>query len=382
MNTNIKRWYLIQNIIALIVLILLHGKSNPFSLHSRDFYIFVAVLLLSLIPLRNNVWTKINLIIQSFGQSWALIYAWTQLFYLCSFKNTFGTILQAILCLYYLVLCIPLALQVAPHIKNSFWRLLFIWWQFDDIVLTNSSGPNNLFINQSMIMGAIAFLFFVLLVMHSWGYSLPRLHGTQKLNTGVVVTLAIVAFVELFFNIVENFPGFSVIIHRLLTQPAFFLSGLEAGIAEELTFRYASFGMLFYIFRKKTWGLPVSVLLTNLFFGSMHFVNIGYRGQTVKATIIQATSAIGLGIIFSIIYLYSGRLIITMFLHFINDWGVFVVAGTKVAGASILGPAVKYAVGDVPTLIELGIILIFFACMMHGKRRQVMEEHARALIGE
>lgn len=329
MNTNIKRWYLIQNIIALIVLILLHGKSNPFSSPSWDFYLFVVVLLMSLIPFKNSAWTKINLIIQSFIQPMALVYAWTQLFYLCSFKNTLGTIFQIVLCLYYLVLCIPLAIQIAPHIKNLIWRLLFIWWQFNVIVLTNSSGPNNLFINKSMIMGAIAFLFFVLLVMHSWGYSLPRLHGTQKLNIWVVIALAVIAFIKIFLDVAEDMPSLNVIIHRLLAQPAFLLSGLEAGIAEELTFRYASFGILFYLFRKKTWVLPGSVLFTNLFFGSMHFVNLGHGGQTFEATLIQATSAIGLGIIFSIIYLYSGRLIITMFLHFINDWGVFVVAGTK-----------------------------------------------------
>lgn len=377
-----KRFYYIQNIAALIILILLHQKSNPFSLPSWSFYLFVIVLFASLIPFQSNAWNKINLVLQSFVQSWALIYAWTQFFYLCSFKNALGIILQSVLCLYYIVLCIPFALQVAARIKNSVWRFVFILWQFDAIVLTNSSGPDNLFINKSMILGAVAFLLFVLLVMHSWGYSLPRLRGIYKLNIWVVITLTTITLIEVFLNVVENMPNFNIIIHRVLTQPALFLSGLEAGIAEELTFRYASFGLLFYIFRKKTWGLPVSILLINLLFGSMHFVNLGYGGQTFEATLIQATSAVGLGIICSIIYLYSGRLIISMFIHFVNDWGIFIVHGTKVAGASILGPAVKYVAGDVPTLIELGIILIFFAWMMHGKRRQVMEEHARALIGE
>lgn len=371
-----KKIYDIQNLFLTIVLIFVHRKIYSF-FPSWIFCIFIAILLISLIPFRNDRLNKIIVIIQAVVQPLALVYAWTQLFYLCSFGNTLGIVLQAILLLYYCVLFIPFAFQVASRIKNTFLQLLFILWQFNNIVLMNSAGPNNLFIKKSMIIGAVAYLFFVLLVMHNWGYSLPRLHGTQKLNILVIITITIITLIEVILNVAEDMPSFTVIVHRMLTQPIMFLSALEAGIAEELTFRYASFGLLFYIFRKKKWRLSVSILLATLLFACAHLVNLEH--QDLESTLVQMTFAVSMGILFSIVYLCSGKLIITMLLHFIIDWGISIVQGSTVR---ILGPTMKYVTADIPDLIELGIMLIFFAWIMHGKRRQVMEEHARALIGE
>lgn len=127
MKKFISRWYLIQNIIALVIIIAFHFNMTV-TIGSG------LVLLVSIIFNFNFISSKqlrnANWFIQFFLQPLAIVMAWDYIYVAlmqCHLDNWF---LLAILFLYYLVMFIPFAIIIAVKAKNLFLRLIFIYLQF------------------------------------------------------------------------------------------------------------------------------------------------------------------------------------------------------------------------------------------------------------
>ena len=81
-----------------------------------------------------------------------------------------------------------------------------------------------------------------------------------------------------------------------------FSQAAEAGIMEEMN-RYLVIIALLYALRKNKWQVPITIFISALFFGLLHFANFGW--QKLAPTIAQVTFAFGIGLFFAIVYLYT-----------------------------------------------------------------------------
>lgn len=376
MKKSIFRWYLIQNIIALIIIIVLH-LNMPLSIISE------IVLLLSIIFNFDFIQSKklkdANWFIQFFLQPLAVIMAWDYVYFELVQHHLNNWPLSTILFLYYLVMFIPFAYVIAAKAKNLFLRLFFIYSQYFIIGFIVSSKSNVLL--HSNALQAVAYLIFVVLLMHLWGAAGPDVKSSKKENALVIIVLLFIVLFYAFINASNNLDTFQELIKDISKDNVInFWESVRAGIGEEITIRYAVAVCLLWIFRKSTHRLIFTILGSSVIFGLSHLVNLT-NGQALEPTIYQILCAFAMGLLLMSIFLYTGKIWITMLLHFIFDWSSTFVSGTLVEN-SILSSnrIVSYDFTTAFILIIAFILVLIW--MMHGKRRQVMEEHARALMGE
>ena len=374
MKKFISRWYLIQNIIALITIVVLH-LNIPLTIISG------IVLALSVIFNFDFIQSKklkdSNWFIQFFLQPLAVVMAWDYVYFELVQYHLNNWFLSTILFLYYLVMFVPFAYVIAAKAKNLFLRLIFIYSQYFIIGFIVSS--KNSVLLHSNVLQAVAYLIFVVLLMHLWGAAGPDVKSNKKENALVIIVLIFIILFYAFINASNNLDTFQELIKDISNDNVInFWETIRAGIGEEITIRYAVAVCLLWIFSKSVHRLVFAILGSSIIFGLSHLVNLT-NSQALEATIYQVLNAFAIGLIFMTIFLYTGKIWVTMLLHFIIDWSSTFVSGTLVEN-SILGPnlIVNYNFTNVLILIIVfGLVLIW---MMHGKRRQVMEEHAKALI--
>ncbi|MBD5429004.1 CPBP family intramembrane glutamic endopeptidase [Lactobacillus sp.] len=374
MKKFISRWYLIQNIIALITIVVLH-LNIPLTIISG------IVLALSVIFNFDFIQSKklkdSNWFIQFFLQPLAVVMAWDYVYFELVQYHLNNWFLSTILFLYYLVMFVPFAYVIAAKAKNLFLRLIFIYSQYFIIGFIVSS--KNSVLLHSNVLQAVAYLIFVVLLMHLWGAAGPDVKSNKKENALVIIVLIFIILFYAFINASNNLDTFQELIKDISKDNVInFWESIRAGIGEEITIRYAVAVCLLWIFSKSVHRLVFAILGSSIIFGLSHLVNLT-NSQALEATIYQVLNAFAIGLIFMTIFLYTGKIWVTMLLHFIIDWSSTFVSGTLVEN-SILGPnlIVNYNFTNVLILIIVfGLVLIW---MMHGKRRQVMEEHAKALI--
>lgn len=377
MKKSISKWYIIQNIIALIIIV-------GFHLNLLQTIIFGLILLLSIIFSFNfylpTQLKNVNWIIQFFLQPWALITTWNTIYLELVQHHLNNWLLLTILFLYYLVMFIPFVFVIASKAKNSILRLIFTYFQFFIIVLVINDFKSNIILH-STVLQAVAYFIFIVLLMHLWGAAGPDVKTSKKENGWIIVTLVIITLIFTILNAWNNIYSFHQLIGDIFSDKIInFLESIEAGIGEEILLRYAVTVCLLWIFSKSAHRLIFTILGSSLIFGLSHLANL-FQGQTLAPTLDQIIFAFAVGLLFMMIYLYTGKIWITMLFHFMVDWSSTFSTDT-LTQSKILGSFVKTApqfIGSFAILIIFSGLLIW---MMHGKRRQVMEEHARALIGE
>lgn len=93
--------------------------------------------------------------------------------------------------------------------------------------------------------------------------------------------------------------------------------GIEPGIAEEVLFRIIPISAAMKSRKREQLVLPV-FLFTGLGFGLIHSVNL-FAGADLISTLVQVLYATGVGFLFAAIYMRTGNMWITIFLHTLND---------------------------------------------------------------
>lgn len=377
MKKSISRWYLIQNIIALIIIVVLH-LNMPLTIISG------IVLSLSIIFYFDFIQSKklknINWFIQFFLQPLAVTITWNYVYFELVQYHLNNWLLSTIPSLYYLVMFIPFAFVIAAKARNLFLRLIFTYLQFFSIVLILGNFKSNVLLNSNVIQ-AIAYLVFIVLVMHLWGAVGPNVKSSKKENIWIIIVLIIITLIFIILNAWNDISSVQQLIGDIFNDKAInFFESIEAGIGEEVTYRYAATVCLLWIFSKSKHRLIFTILGSSLIFGLSHLVNL-IQGQALMPTLSQIIFAFSTGLLLMIWYLYTGKLWVTMLFHFVIDWSS--TFGTdSMTVESILSSTIK----TTPEFIGAFAILIIFSAiliwMMHGKRRQVMEEHAKALMGE
>ena len=141
---------------------------------------------------------------------------------------------------------------------------------------------------------------------------------------------------------------------------------LTAGFTEELAFRGLPASLLMRQWCEER-KIPLVMILTSVIFGAVHLTNY-FSGADLGCTILQAVSAVGVGLFFCGIYLRCANLLITIALHSIHDILSFLDVSGINAGV-IVQTVTWFSFVDTAFSIALGVLGIWM--VRPSKREEI-----------
>jgi len=341
-----------------------------YSAATKNLYLFGPIILnllaLYIKPNPEKILERMNFIFQLFFQVFIiaesyfyLINATTHL-YNWNLPTSIGLLLVSMLVMY-----IPYTIVFYGRIRNKLLQLLIVFFLFEVVAMGASSivtygtilyfNPFIGIITNSAFLGAAMFLVLTLFIMHRWGYEFPMMRLSKAASLKVMIPLLIVSIWFIMWN---AFGGGNSLLKSFFTfnfsgiswKPQFILSGLEAGIAEELLFRYAFLTILLVAFKNSRYKIFYAAGISSLCFGLIHLGNVS-AGQSLANTVNQAIFAFGMGLLMCGIYLYTDLFYVPVIFHTLLDTLVFSVSGELMSG--------KVTIADsILTVLETGLFVL------------------------
>ncbi len=127
----------------------------------------------------------------------------------------------------------------------------------------------------------------------------------------ILLPFLLICFSNLFVCLIDNATLKELNALELFKDLIFFLL---VSITEELVFRYVLFNEL-----KLKNSIFKAMLISSLIFGGLHLLNITSIAS-VPTCLIQALYTFGLGMLLSLIYVYTKNLIVTISFHFLFNF--------------------------------------------------------------
>lgn len=206
----------------------------------------------------------------------------------------------------------------------------------------------------------------IVLAMHRVWFKdeLHNFFSAKRFGRGLLIGWGVMAVpvVLLVMRILEAFLGELEIGNAVL---AFFYA-FAPGLGEEVIFRIIPISLAM---RSRNKNVITAVLIvTSLMFGLTHSANILVGADPVQ-TLMQVIYATGLGLTFAAIYLRTGNIWITIFIHTFTDFVSYLGLSTQQSGGVLADKA------DMTTVIGLSIFaVIFFANALVAFRKSKREE--------
>lgn len=279
-----------------------------------------------------------------------------------------------------IVMYIPYIVIFLSNVKNYVLQIIVAFYTFGfiamgslDIVVYNTVLEKNHIIKMminSTFIGALIFMILVLILMHRWGYALPKMRLNNQANIFIVTIILVVCIWYILWNAfaidMNSLKSFFVFNFRQSHLTASFIfSGLEAGIAEELLFRFACLSILMKAFDRFKYNIFYSATLSSLLFGLIHLTNLG-AGQDLANTLTQAISAFGMGMVLAAIYLYTDLFYWNVIFHSLIDIVSFSVSGQLMTGKVTVTDNI---VTGVETLIFIALAFLLLRSVYNRRNR-------------
>lgn len=321
-----------------------------YSALTKNLYLFVPIFLnllaLYLKPSPDKIIDRMNYIFQLFFQAVTIAESYHYLInvsmrlYNWNLPSSIALMVVSMLVMY-----IPYVRVFFGAIENKLLQLLISIYCFAVISMSTLSivtygtilyfNPFISLISNSSFLGGITFMILIIVLMTRWGYGFPKMRLSNNVNW---LVLSLVLLFSLWFvlwnafgsgNILTSFFHFNF--SGVNLKPQYILSGLEAGIAEELLFRYAFLTILLVAFKNSPYQIFWAAIISSLCFGLLHLGNLS-AGQNLASTIEQVVFAFGMGLLMCGIYLYTDLFYLPVIIHFLLDTLVFSVSGELMSG--------------------------------------------------
>lgn len=388
-------WYQAQMAVTLFLLLVICGWEayHGIPLVFRLIPIVLLVLLGLVLTTIDNVpgWlAKTNCFLQALLQPLWLVIVWGIL------TRTIIVRLQlqprgvvSLMLIYYAIMFTPFASEIGGQMKSTIARVVALLWWFIAVVFSAPMAFPLKFAGSHLgaevisngAVGAIAFFLMVTTVMRAWHLSWPGLlpQFGQDVSWLVIIVLLLV---DIWFT-VWNAYGTPHSWASLLTSYHFSwkrpglgmtMRAFEAAVAEETLCRFGFLGCILYGLRNINNRVVWASLISSFLFAVMHYSNL--FAQNFTMTTLQVINAFALGLFFTVVYLYTGQLWLTMLMHFFLDWLSFTISGTTVMAGQ--PSAMDWVTLGVEVILFVGISI----WMMFGNRRHVLDRHANKLIGQ
>lgn len=291
-----------------------------------------------------------------------------------------------------LLVDIPVVVVNFPVVKNWFMRLFMIF-----ILYLNYSYNVNRFLGTSGVIKAIirsgviiALATFILafFIAQAWQFKFQwnlKLGKSKNFQWLVLILLLIFSVWFAFFNsFVTLAPSLADLLYFWQWDLSTFevtlnsvLAAIEAGIFEE-TLRYLNLVILLVAMRNFKYRMIFAIVISSILFSLSHLGNLGISTFLIKfdleTTLQQVVYTFGAGMLFAVIYLYTGKLWLSISIHGLVD----LIALSETPLTRIVSPLITD--GWISAIIILLIPLVVALLMMTGKRKTFMEENVGRII--
>ena len=389
----------IELIIGMIVSIIIGivGESLPRLYWSRMCWIALTILLLNFIL---KIWGKnkhsIKIASQWLG-SLTLILIFNFLIYTTiSMLNLMVKPLVLVSSIVGVVLLllvdIPVVVVNFPVVKNWFMRLFMIFilylnYSYNVNRFLGTSGVIKAIIRSGVIIALATFIlaFFITRAWQlkfQWNLKLGKSKNFQWLALILLLIFSVwFAFFNSFVTLAPSladllcfwqwdFSTFEVTLNSVL-------AAIEAGIFEE-TLRYLNLVILLVAMRNFKYRMIFAIVISSILFSLSHLGNLGISTFLIKfdleTTLQQVVYTFGAGMLFAVIYLYTGKLWLSISIHGLVD----LIALSETPLTRIVSPLITD--GWISAIIILLIPLVVALLMMTGKRKKFMEENVGRII--
>lgn len=276
-----------------------------------------------------------------------------------------------IIIIYGIIMFIPYTIILIGPIKTTIMRLIVTIYMFvfnglsslDTMTMDTYVANNRIvkILSDSSFLGAIIFAVIIIIAMSEWGYGFPKVKLSKYINLKVLIAIGIFS---IWFTIWNAFNSGNTLLGSIVSfnfnahfTASNFLSGLEAGIAEELTFRFAILTILLVLFKNYRFQIFYASLLSGLLFGLIHLPN-ATGGQSLSNTFLQVIFAIAIGIYFASVYLYTDCIAIPIFIHSLMDILVFAASGSQIMTGKVASGDYLFTIIEAFVFIIIGFILL------------------------
>ena len=389
----------IELIIGMIVSIIIGivGESLPQLYWSRMCWIALTILLLNFIL---KIWGKnkhsIKIASQWLGSLTLilifnfLIYTTTSMLNLMVKPLVLVSSIVGIVLL--LLVDIPVVVVNFPVVKNWFMRLFMIFilylnYSYNVNRFLGTSGVIKAIIRSGVIIALATFIlaFFITRAWQlkfQWNLKLGKSKNFQWLALILLLTFSVwFAFFNSFVTLAPSladllcfwqwdFSTFEVTLNSVL-------AAIEAGIFEE-TLRYLNLVILLVAMRNFKYRMIFAMVISSILFSLSHLGNLGISTFLIKfdleTTLQQVVYTFGAGMLFAVIYLYTGKLWLSISIHGLVD----LIALSETPLTRIVSPLITD--GWISAIIILLIPLVVALLMMTGKRKTFMGENVGRII--
>lgn len=291
-----------------------------------------------------------------------------------------------------LLVDIPVVVVNFPVVKNWFMRLFMIF-----ILYLNYSYNVNRFLGTSGVIKAIirsgviiALATFILafFIAQAWQLKFQwnlKLGKNKNFQWLALILLLIFSVWFAFFNsFVTLAPSLADLLYFWQWDLSTFevtlnsvLAAIEAGIFEE-TLRYLNLVILLVAMRNFKYRMIFAIVISSILFSLSHLGNLGISTFLIKfdleTTLQQVVYTFGAGMLFAVIYLYTGKLWLSISIHGLVD----LIALSETPLTRIVSPLITD--GWISAIIILLIPLVVALLMMTGKRKTFMGENVGRII--
>ncbi|QGY95549.1 CPBP family intramembrane metalloprotease [Lactobacillus crispatus] len=389
----------IELIIGMIVSIIIGivGESLPQLYWSRMCWIALTILLLNFIL---KIWGKnkhsIKIASQWLGSLTLilifnfLIYTTTSMLNLMVKPLVLVSSIVGVVLL--LLVDIPVVVVNFPVVKNWFMRLFMIFilylnYSYNVNRFLGTSGVIKAIIRSGVIIALATFIlaFFITRAWQlkfQWNLKLGKSKNFQWLALILLLTFSVwFAFFNSFVTLAPSladllcfwqwdFSTFEVTLNSVL-------AAIEAGIFEE-TLRYLNLVILLVAMRNFKYRMIFAIVISSILFSLSHLGNLGISTFLIKfdleTTLQQVVYTFGAGMLFAVIYLYTGKLWLSISIHGLVD----LIALSETPLTRIVSPLITD--GWISAIIILLIPLVVALLMMTGKRKTFMGENVGKII--
>lgn len=389
----------IELIIGMVVSIIIGivGESLPQLYWSRMCWIALTILLLNFIL---KIWGKnkhsIKIASQWLGSLTLilifnfLIYTTTSMLNLMVKPLVLVSSIVGIVLL--LLVDIPVVVVNFPVVKNWFMRLFMIFilylnYSYNVNRFLGTSGVIKAIIRSGVIIALATFIlaFFITRAWQlkfQWNLKLGKSKNFQWLALILLLIFSVwFAFFNSFVTLAPSladllcfwqwdFSTFEVTLNSVL-------AAIEAGIFEE-TLRYLNLVILLVAMRNFKYRMIFAIVISSILFSLSHLGNLGISTFLIKfdleTTLQQVIYTFGAGMLFAVIYLYTGKLWLSISIHGLVD----LIALSETPLTRIVSPLITD--GWISAIIILLIPLVVALLMMTGKRKTFMEENVGRII--
>ncbi|WP_019791883.1 CPBP family intramembrane glutamic endopeptidase [Streptococcus sobrinus] len=377
MKKIMKWWYITQYFVFIIIFAFANITAGNIDIER---------LLISLVLILTMLMGASLTLLEKRLTKLILVFRWIEaLFYLVVSSTIYSFLgqrlhslpLVLVLALYILVTLLPVIYNLLSVFTPLVNRLLFsyIWflWTPPMVALTRQKLGNQFLqdLFSSGLWDVLAYVIFALFLMRQLGFGSCDWGPIKKLS---VWTVSLIGLFVLYFSFLNAFSIDQNWLKALFvfdfsdfkpTLPLTF-AALRAGVGEEIVCRYIFLLSLLHFWRNHKYQVPLAIFISSALFGLIHFGNL-IKGQDLVATTSQVIFATAVGIAFSVIYLYTGKLWTVILFHAIIDLLAFSSSGSSTMAAM--------SVGDLLTPQDVYLFLfssLFSIWMLTGQRKRLI----------